>query len=192
MTNAYPLNWPEGWPRTAHPSRSKFATDFVKARDHLANQLKLMGARYVVISSNLQTRQDGLPIAKQAEPRDGGVAVYFERKGKQMVFACDKWDRARDNIRAIGMTIEAIRGMERWGASEMMERTFAAVEALEAPKPKTWWTIMECPRETPVEALKIIYRNRVKQYHPDAGGTAEQFQAIHEAYQDALREKGAS
>lgn len=187
MTEAYPLHWPEGWPRTRFPKRSAFKTDFVKARDHLRRQIELMGGRYVVISSNLKTRQDGYPLANQAEPSDSGVAAYFQRKEKQMVFACDKWDRARDNIRAIGMTIDAIRGMERWGASEMMERTFAAFEAL--PAPKSWRDILGLGPQPSEEEINAAFRQKARSAHPDAGGSNAMMTELTDARARAMKER---
>lgn len=110
MAEAHPLHWPAGWPRTKGRSRSRFDVTFAAARDGLMEQLRLMGARYVILSTNVELRRDGLPYSKQSEPVDPGVAIYFEWHGKQMSFACDRWDRVRDNVRAIGKTI---CGLER-------------------------------------------------------------------------------
>src|SRR3712207_8918795 len=45
-------------------------------------------------------------------------------KGEKRVLACDKWDRIADTIHAIAKTIEATRGIERWG-SVTTEQAFA-------------------------------------------------------------------
>jgi hypothetical protein len=71
-----------------------------------------------------------LPYAKYKTPDDPGVAVYFELNGRSQVFACDKWDRVEDNLQAIRKTIEAIRGIERWGSSEMLNRIYKGFQAL--------------------------------------------------------------
>jgi hypothetical protein len=72
----------------------------------------------------VQLRQDGLPYANRRAPSDTGAAVYFSYKGRQMCFACDKWQDVYDNIYAISKTIEALRGIERWGAGDMVEQAF--------------------------------------------------------------------
>jgi hypothetical protein len=56
---------------------------------------------------------------------DSGAAVYFTRKGRDQCIACDKWDSVRDNLHAIGKTIEALRGIDRWGTGEMVDAAFA-------------------------------------------------------------------
>lgn len=93
--DAYPLAWPGGWPRTKRRERSRFDGQFAKVRDEMLREIGLLGGRYVVLSTNVALRRDGLPYANQAEPADPAVAVYFERRGRQMVFACDKWDRGQ-------------------------------------------------------------------------------------------------
>lgn len=122
----FPLTWPQGWPRSKGAQSSSFKATFTSIRDGLFRQINLLGGTHIVLSSNIPLRLDGLPRAGQPQPQDKGVAVYFLRRGKQMVFACDRWDKVEDNMRAIEKTIEAVRGIDRWGASEMMERAFTA------------------------------------------------------------------
>ena len=60
-----------------------------------------------------------------------------------MCFACDKWRDVYDNIYAIGKTIEALRGIERWGTGDMVEQAFTGFVAL--PSPKSPWEILGVP-----------------------------------------------
>ena len=189
--DAYPLTWPQGWPRSKSPRRSQFSGTFAKMRDELMREIKLLGGTYAVLSTNVALRRDGLPYANLAEPSDRGVAVYFLRNGKQMVFACDKWDRVKDNVRAIQKTIEAIRGVERWGASEMMERAFQAFEALPAPKSGHWADVLGVSRSATRDDVEAAYRKKAKTAHPDTGGSVEAMQKLSEAREAALRALGA-
>jgi len=184
VSEAYPLKWPNGWPRTRSPKRSRFEVTFARARDELVDEIQRMGGRYVVLSTNVAVRRDGWPYANQAEPKDPGVAVYFQRGDRQMVFACDRWDRVKDNMRAIAKTIEAMRGIERWGASEMMERAFAAFEAL--PAPKTWRETFGDVRTA--DDLHRTYREKAKKAHPDAGGSEAAMAELNAHYAQARRE----
>jgi hypothetical protein len=118
---AYPLYWPEGWKRTAYREHSRFKTGFGAARNLLFAELSRMGASHIILSTNIPLRNDGLPRANvRPDGGDTGVSVYFKRKGKDMVFACDKYTDTCDNIYAISKTIDAMRGIERWGASDMI------------------------------------------------------------------------
>ena len=159
------------------------------ARDELFAEIARMEGGYPVLSSNLALRQDGLPRAQQAEPADPGVAVYFMRKGKQMVFACDRWDRTRDNVRAIQKTIEAMRGIERWGASDMLERVFSAFIALPSTSTKRQWreVLGFPPGAVPNrDGIESAFRNKAKSAHPDTGGSTEAMAELNAARQTAL------
>ena len=125
MAEAFPLYWPEGWKRTAYRRTSAFKiAAFGKARDLLLAEIKRMGGTSIVLSTNISLRNDGLPYAGQRNPDDPGVAVYFLYKKRQMSFACDAYRKVEENAYAIAKTIEALRGIERWGASDMMERAY--------------------------------------------------------------------
>lgn len=182
--DAYPLHWPQGWPRTKEPQPSRFGGTFAKIREELIWEVERMGGQYIVLSTNLPVKRDGMPYAGQKEPSDPGVAVYFMRRGKQMAFACDKWRTVQDNMRAIQRTIEAIRGIERWGASEMMERAFAAFEAL--PAPKSCWDILGVRPGSSRDEIEAAYRTRAKRAHPDAGGSTSAMADLNRARSDAL------
>lgn len=189
MAEAYPLHWPVGWSRTQRKTRSALKTSLATARDMLMHEIKLMGARYPVLSTNIPLRRDGLPYAGQANPDDCGVAVYFEYGGRQMTFACDRWDRVQDNVQAIRKTIEAIRGIERWGASDMMERAFSAFEALPSPEMvKQWWHVLGVnDRNTGKDEIERAYRAKARTCHPDTGGSTAQMAELNVAREAALK-----
>lgn len=191
LPTAYPLQWPAGRPRTAAPettyvfrragSRSRYT--ITQAVDLILAELGRMGVESVVISSNLRVRLDGRPHADQRAPQDAGAAIYFQHRGRQVCFACDKWSTVEDNLRAISLTLEAVRGMERWGAASI-EATFTGYAALPAPAGANWWEVLEVERGTPSpDVIRASYRRLVKQHHPDTGGSADKFREIQEAYQ---------
>lgn len=185
---SFPLHWPQGWPRASRRQGSQFQSALGSARDHLMNELRLMGAKYIVLSSNMELRRDGLPYANQKQPADPGVAIYFQWRGKQMTFACDRWVKVEDNVRAIGKTVEALRGIERWGASDMMERAFSAFEALPPPSegsPPTCWDILGVECNAPHDEVVKAYRRQARSAHPDRGGTREEWDRLRWAYEQA-------
>lgn len=191
MAEAFPLSWPVGWPRTQTPTSSRFDVSFASARDGLFDQLRLIGAKLPVLSTNIPLRRDGLPYANQPEPTDRGAAIYFVLSGKAMVFACDRWDRVKDNVRALEKTIEAIRGIERWGASDMLERAFSGFAALPAPgSKKTWRDVFGFHGAQMPTAAEVnrAWRDLASRRHPDAGGSHEQMAELNEARAEALRE----
>jgi hypothetical protein len=190
MTDAYPLAWPAGWPRTENPKRSAFQTPGGKAINNLLMQLNRMGATNIVISSNVMLRRDGLPYANQRRPEDSGVAVYFTLKGLQQCIPCDRWNSVDDNIHAIGLTVEALRGLERWGAKEMVDAAFQGFRALPAPSTESlssgWWTVLGISPTASRSEIESAYRLLVKKHHPDMGGDPELFKRLNAAYQSGL------
>ena len=196
MIEAHPLCWPNGWPRTTNQKPSRFDVSFAQARDGLLEQIRLLGGRLPILSTNVPLRRDGLPYANVAEPIDRGAAAYFEMKGKPLVFACDRWDRVKDNIRALEKTIEAIRGIERWGASDMLERAFSGFTALPSPDAhRSWREVLDfLPSDNSQISPQVIearYRRLAKTRHPDAPtGSHEKMSELNRARDEALREIG--
>lgn len=186
----YPLKWPEGQERRSRHRRgdARFKITLAAARDHLVGELKLLGARYVVISSDLDVRLAGLPYAHQRQPDDTGVAVYFDYDGDSMVFACDKWLKIEHNIRAVGKTIEAIRGIARWGSTDMMKRAVGAFKALpEQPKAEDWRRVLEINSDD-LGIVKAQYRKLSRIHHADMGGNEEEMKRVNIAWEAAQKE----
>jgi hypothetical protein len=168
MTQAYPLQWPDGWPRTPEGERrdrSPFKTTFDKARWELYRSLELLGATSCVISSHLPLRMDGKPRADAARMRlpDPGVAVYFSRDGKQLVIAQDRYPTCHDNLRSIGLAIEGLRTLERHGGGHIMERAFTGFVALSDRA--HWREVLEYPPgvDVSLDDLNARYRAMARQ-----------------------------
>lgn len=187
MTQAYPLHWPPTWPRTLHPKRARFDTTFSLARDGLLAELRRLGARDIIISTNLELRLDGLPKAARRQPNDVGVAVYFTLAGNPQCIPCDKWNRLEDNLQAIRLTVEALRGLERWGAKEMVNAAFRGFQALPAPQAETWWDILELTPQATEPDIRAAFRRLARLTHPDAGGDKEEFIKLQNAFEEGLR-----
>lgn len=188
----YPLTWPAGWPRTPrhHRQMSPFknmTTD--KCFRELMDELDRLGARRIIVSSNLKLRQDGYPYSQQPRHDDEGIAVYFTRKGVAMSLACDKFHRREENMRAITKTIDAIRGMERWGSSDMMERAFTGFAQLAGPMDvRQWWEVLGVDSTARGAGITGQYRVLRSLHHPDKGGEPSEFQAVQAAYDQACAE----
>lgn len=223
--NAYPLTWPAGIPRTRNQRTSVFhksqrdAVGSIK-RFSLNNghgltkvrrELKNIGAVASVISTNLQLRSDGLPYADgpQRPGGDVGVAVYWTRRESRggttvlvpYCMPCDRWDRIADNLYAIGMSIEALRGMERWGCVSV-EQAFAGFAALppgsdNGHTQRPWREVLggSWPELEQAEVLAIAkarHRKLIASAHPDAGGNHVMAAELNIALAAAEQELGGS
>ena len=208
---AFPLQWPAGRTRTGSRSRALFHVrktrqgqgggswterDEIpvgKARDHVLAELDRLGARDPVISSSVRVRLDGLMSAgARPDGGDPGVAVYFIHRKTRLCFACDRWDRVADNLWSIARTIEAIRGIERWGTGEMVAAALRGFRALPPPQ-KPWRMVFGYGSETtPLLAdVEKRYREAAGSAHPDRGGDADRMSELNAARDDARAELGS-
>lgn len=204
--SAYPLQWPAGRPRKANRKRATFGkkasngqwmeTKSLTVGDalgRLQDELDRIGARQPVVSTNLETRLDGLPRSGQAEPRDPGVALYFQLDGQPHCMPCDTYDRVADNVAAIAKHIEATRAIDRFGVASVREM-FTGFQALPAPGAKRpWRDVLGLAGEpSPTrDQIEHHYRVKSKSAHPDRhGGSRDAMAELNAAKAEALKEIG--
>lgn len=187
----FPLTWPAGKPRTArgHHKRSAFKTTFGRARDDLLEEIRRLNGSALIISTNLPLRNDGMPYANgRCVDDDTGVAVYFDRKGKRLCFACDLYYSAHENMRAITLTVGALRGIARWGTGDMMETAISGFAALPEKSGGTpWWDVLRVSHDATAAQIEDAFRLLAKISHPDAGGSAERWHELSEAKEQGLQ-----
>lgn len=178
MRTPFPLQWPDGWRQTPDGERqpAKFRLGFVDSLNSLLDELDCLHAQNVVITSDLPTRADGLPYASRKSSGSPGIAVWFTLRDQERVFACDRWTEPADNIRAIALSINALRGMERWGASDVVARAFSGFAALPpaSHSHSACWTTLgvDCTGDLSamIERARHVHRQAIKTAHPDVGG----------------------
>jgi len=210
---AFPLSWPLQWRRTdaarreAAPffatvrgerSPSGYAPIYRKERSMesaakgIINEVRSLGGAALVISTNIELRQDGLPFSNRRPPADPGAAVYFTLRQKRIALACDKWRRVEDNLWAIAKHIEALRGQERWGVGSV-EQAFAGYTALPAPGESTgatWYAVLGVAHDAPFEVARAAYLRKAKRCHPDNGGNHEAQVRLNLAWDQARQAYG--
>lgn len=199
-----PLCWPNNVPRTAPQTRTwpqfyerslSSSIGYVLAEINRLNQRRWdYKDAAVIISTNLRTRQDGLPLAGQSEPADCGAAVYFKlrfpRNGKwferDCVLTCDRWCRLSLNLWAIAQDIEAQRARGRWGCTSV-EQAFQGYLAIpEKCGGDAWWIILGIPSSANREQIEAAYKLKSKTAHPDCGGTHDAFTQLQTAFDQAM------
>jgi hypothetical protein len=163
------------------------------ARNRALREIKLLGGRNVVISSNLPVRGDGLPYAN-GRAEDPAIAVYWQQPGEggsmERVMACDVWRKIEDNLHAIVLSIGALRDLERWGSSSIVDRAFAGFSALPSVASIDWrceLMIDGFPPRT-LEDARRAYREKARFHHPDVGGSVEAMTRLNEAWEAAQKE----
>lgn len=202
VTEASPLQWPEGWKRTIYPIDSRFGSwndkpTIARATDKILHEMNLFGGEQIIISTDLRLKKDGLPYSNQKTPDDPGVAVYFNYDNEQKVIACDSFNKIGCNLWAVAKTIEAMRGIDRWGCSEIINKAFTGFTALPqfaGESVGNWWNILDVEETTPPHLIKLQYKRLVRMYHPDNKntGNAEMFMKFQNAYNEYLKTNGTT
>lgn len=218
---SFPLSWPDGFSRTKADARtrSRFGykssgqVPFDGAYRFLMDELARLGAANSVVTSDLPTRRDGVPYSPGHRVSDPGVAIWFllpDDNGtlRERTFACDRWLTHAENMYAIAMSIEAMRGLERWGMADVVQRTFAGFNALPSgdgsegaqpqpapPKKRSWREVLgeagpwpELDADELLVLAKGRHRKLVQLHHPDRGGDVARAAELNVALADAHRE----
>lgn len=192
---AFPLCWPEGWERTKYRASSPYKVTTDAALEDLLASIRLLGGRDIIVSSNVPVRTDGTMYRGDHSDRrmpDPGVAVYWTARDKKgnpapRVIPCDHWHTVRENVRALGMAIDHIRGLKRCGAGEIQDRAFSGFARLpETTEVFDCWTVLGVQRGASRQELTERLRTLTRTEHPDHGGSTERFSRITRAYHEAI------
>ncbi len=198
---AFPLHWPLGYKRATSRKKSSFKQTMDQSQRFLRDELRRLGTTDLIVSTNIPVRKDGGMYTDYMSRKidDPGVAIYFKYKGKDVAMCCDQYATVWENTYALGKSIEAIRGMERWGVSEFLDRAFTGFLAIEGPvqmlseQQKSWWEILGVKRDELVDNIKTLYKNKAKELHPDTPtGNGVMFMELQAAYEAAKKERNFS
>lgn len=172
----YPLCWPEGRGRIEAKDRvsSAFKVDTQAAVRDLVKELNALGRRYS-ITSDVVGIGAGLP-------EDPGVAVWLEVNGELRCICCDEYRQLRENIRAVGLTLGALRAVDRYGATMLDQVLGSVVAALPLRGSEDLFGGVAT-----VADIEARYRELSKTMHPDGGGTTAEFVMLQEQKATALR-----
>jgi hypothetical protein len=164
-------------------------TDLVRELDHL-------DARDVVIG--IQAREDEIRI--DGWPKGGRtipppVVLTFESRVGSLRFQCDRWNDYRDNLRAIGLTLQRLRLVDEGGVSRSGEQYRGWGALPPATAMPTTMTVEQAARvlgdaagpqwgdlsQAYAPVVHDAWRAAAKKHHPDAGGDPATFRQITDA-----------
>jgi hypothetical protein len=186
---AYPLHWPETFPRRPVREAGQFKTSLNAALENVQRSLRLFGSdsgkkiEGLVISSNVT-------LGAQ-KPVDPGVAVWFTWDGLQVCIAVDRYQKVEGNLQAIHHIVEARRTELRHGTLALVRATFQGFKALPAPAKRGWREVLGFhPNNRPaISEIHQAYRGLALAAHPDKpGGSAEKMAELNAARDAALKE----
>ncbi|MEN0050630.1 MAG: DnaJ domain-containing protein [Bacteroidota bacterium] len=194
------LVYPAAYVKVAKPTKSKFDKKLTlhNSLNELAKELGLFEASDIIITMNVPLTRGGMPFplgnVMAHQPEQVGVSVFFTKLNQRAGLCNDKWDMVQHNVRALKKTIEAFRGIERWGSQESLLNIMAnglpdarPVDlALPSMHNKQWWEILELGQSRSEKAILSAFKRLSQIYHPDkSGGSQEMFKILVDA-----RDKG--
>jgi hypothetical protein len=193
-----PLDTWEFGPINRH--RAPFSAGYGKTIILLDRELRLLDARNVVIQVALVERDiriDGRPKAR-AVASHPGVVLSFDSKHGPLRYGTGEYATWQDNIRAIALSLEALRAVDRYGVSRRGEQ-YRGWKALpqttggftSADQAAAWLADTATEHGYPCSArdlqnghLEEAYRAAARALHPDApGGSHEEFVKLQTARQ---------
>lgn len=197
--------WPGAVTRSRRPA--PFKSTLSSTYELLGRELGILSVRNATLGLRIterDRRQDGW-IRADARLTDPGVVIEFDRRWHRpghgtvdhhFAFPCDTFTNWQDNLRAIALSLEALRKVDRYGVTSHGEQYagFAAlppsteVKMFDTADEAARWLIMVLELGCTIDDLlsdsgfrSSIYRLAAKRFHPDAGGSDEQFKLFQEA-----------
>ena len=122
----------------------------------------------------------------QQKEIDRTVKLTYHKHGKTVTLVMGKQNRAVDNLRVLYLAVEAMRLNERRGISDVLESAYLQLAApSEAIDP---YELLEIRPDTSLEVAEAAYKAKVRNIHPDRGGSTEHMKALNRAI-DEIRKK---
>lgn len=172
----------ESWPgkrRASYDRRnSPFDSTYPQTLDLLERELNHLNAQNIIVQAEVdlgQVRNDGW-LKSNAAVRGPAVILSFSRQKEEFSYPCDTFNHWQANIRAIALSLEALRKVDRYGvtsngqqyqgfkrlvAPDSIDVRAAAVAILAALSGRA---ISASPSTDEVDAA---YRAAAKRCHPD-------------------------
>jgi hypothetical protein len=166
------------WPGTPAKfrGRSKFRAGYGDTLKLLDRELRHLRAKNVVIQLALTSRDirlDGMPRVG-ARPTHPGVILAFDSKHGPLSYPCDVYSEWEDNMRAIALSLEHLRAVDRYGVTRQGEQYRG-------------WTALPAPREMPRRMTKDEAAGFISKLIGGDGQTAEEIMGDPETRATAIR-----
>jgi len=199
------------WPGelTRNRERSLFDTPWGKTLDLLEKELRYLRGKNPIMQiavTEAEIRLDGRVYAN-ARPSHPGVILTFDSKHGPLSYHTDRYTEFQDNVRAIVLSLEALRKVDRYGVSkegsqyagykrlppagEATKRITTADEAatfIEKQFPEV--TAAQILSSSPL--FETAYRQSARRLHPDHGGDNDAWIDLQDAAAILKKKHGAS
>jgi hypothetical protein len=160
---------------------SPFGSTLTKTLETLERELRMLGATKIVVELDVREqdiRLDGYPRAN-AKLGNPAVAISFESKHGPLRYATGEYRTWQDNLRAIALSMESLRAVDRYGVSKRGEQ-YRGWRAIAAGSQSVEDAIpdAEAARAFLAEKYDGDLRRALFASHPDHGGSSEDFHKV--------------
>lgn len=179
--------------------RARFSAPLAVTLAGLSRELRALDAERVVVELDIREqdiRRDGYPRAHALRPASPPVAVSFASKHGPLRYATCEFDDWTDNLRAVVLSMEALRAVDRYGVSKRGEqyagwkalpRSTDPADAIETVDQA--WRVICRFAGVPVDSSPLLngisqdgaIRAALRATHPDHGGNADDFRVARRA-----------
>ncbi|TKX78998.1 J domain-containing protein [Halorubrum sp. SD626R] len=186
------VDWPSAFERTDPGDREPYSGGFRVTRSvafqNVLDELRGWdGVTDVQLDSGAehQKRNPNKPYAN-ASYDDPGVVVYFTKDGEEMAAACDRWDNPRDNAQDLYHFLHETRMQEQRGTVtaeseyEKLRLPSGDEDAVAAAAPPAH-AVLGVDRDASEAEIREAWREKMKEVHPDQGGSKEALARVNEA-----------
>jgi hypothetical protein len=181
----------EKWPGEKHSpykrKKAPFGVTYARLLDDLERELKHLGARDIIIQAYLkrdQIRNDGWPRSSERPFEPGIVLSFLNRENQEIAFPCDTYKKWESNLRAISLTLTALRAIDRYGVSQHAEQYKGWAKLPPAPvkmSPAEAMTFLRLHSEIEPAgkaSLEAAFRAAARKLHPDNQQTGNHGQFV--------------
>lgn len=172
--------------------RSQFQATYGRTLEDLERELGHLDAVDITIQAGFpkdKIRNDGWPYSS-ARPEHPGVVLQFRRPNEKdvLTFRSLKFASFEENLRAIALTMDALRRVDRYGVVEGEQ--YAGFKRLEAGDPKeAAIEFIKAASGLKAGSMEEHYKAAARKLHPDLGGSHDEFVRLQSAWQQI---KGAA
>jgi len=188
------LDWPAGFERTPESERERnrsFEATLGSTTSEIATEMDRMDVEaWRGEIANTHTKSNGLPL-HNANPDDPGFVLRWTADGEQFAVACDASPKLRDNVRYVLKWVNETRmrsqrpvktGDSEFAAARLPpgdERGGGAVATSSAAEPA--YKVLGVTSDASEGEIRVAYRERLMEVHPDHGGSEEELSCVREA-----------
>lgn len=200
--------WPGQLRKPGQRRRSPFSAPWTTTQELLEREIRQIGGREIVIQlavGDSSIRRDGWPYAAARPDHPGATVVVPDSHHGRLSWSTDRYTSWQANVRAIALSMEALRAADRHGV--MQGRQYAGFRELAAGEEEqraadtvedAAQLLLDAAGRDPAsigidpararaqvierpDTRETVWRDAIKGAHPDVGGDAAAFRRLQDA-----------